>query len=399
MSDAIAAFLEGRGPLPEHLAWLTSHVELAVLARLCRGSRVRSMMAASTLVEALADIAPTPPPTPPPTPTPTPTPTLRSAVSQAEDRVLRILALEEDIARLAPWLEIGWHREGSALVDVVHDRLADIERLLARAPAIRAIADLVGRLEASRRKGRGAERGGRESVVGVTLGGELADVLPSELALLSDPDTEDLFLLRLAERRLLSLELEGESLADPRDLERRGPALVCVDTSGSMIGAAEELGKAATLAILKRILGEGRRAEVVLVGGAGSMKTLAFKSGQASVRALFDLLMSSYHGGTDFDGPLAWALERRRTTPALANADIVMISDGRGRLHPGTSSRLQAARAQRPHPLRLVFVQVDTRDLALATAKTPRTPDFSPFVALADDTVVVRADGSATPAR
>ena len=405
MIDPLAAFLEGRAALPEQLSWLATHRELDVLRRLCHGSPIRAAAAAQALAEALESTpalepapaptpapAPAPAPEPAPEPAPTPAPAPEFSFTHAQDVVLRILALEEDIARLAPWLDIGWHREGSTLAPVVHDRLAELERLLARAPAIAAIADLVGRLAASQRKGRGAERGGRESIVGVTLGGELADVLPSELALLSDPDTEDLFLMRLAERRLLSLELEGESLADPRDTERRGPALVCIDTSGSMIGLAEQLAKAATLVLLRRILGEGRRAEVVLFGGVDSQKSLAFSPGNRSMKPLFDLLMTSYHGGTDFDGPLDWALDRRRA--ALPLADIVVISDGLGRLHPSTLARLQAARAARPNPLRLVFVRIDTREPDAFAGIAEPGLKASPFVAIADEILHVRGDGS-----
>jgi len=428
MNDALVSFLAGQGPLPERFAGLTTSPELELLQRLCGRSRARASIAAQALEEALGAasaptpahaLAPTPapalapPPAPAPASAPTPTPAPASApapapaaasvssfddaFASAHDAVLRVLALEEDVARLSPWLGVGWHREGTPLVDVVHDRLADLEGLLARAPALTAIADLVGRLEAGARPGHGAERGGRSSVVGVTTGGELADALPMELALLASPDTEDLFLMRLAERRLLSLELIGEEAGDPREAVRRGPALVCVDTSGSMIGVAEELGKAAALMLLRRILGEGRRAEVALFGGEGSMKTVPFRPRQASARALFDLLMTSFHGGTDFDQAIAWALERRHE-PGLASADLVLVSDGRGRLRPDTVKRVEAARRAPTHPLRVVFVEIRPGpDGELPTSRPTR---LEPFRALADETVTVTPRGaSVTVAR
>lgn len=410
MIGALAAFLEGRGPLPERLRDIAASPELDLLCRLCRGSRARALLAAQAFAEAAT---PSPSPIPASTSTPTPaggalprdvpsapwptsTPASISpfddAFADAHDAVLRVLALEEDVARLSPWLGVGWHREGTALVDVVHDRLGELERLLARAPALANIAELVGRLEAGTRAGRGAERGGRTSIVGVTTGGELADALPMELALLASPDTEDLFLMRLTERRLLSLELIGEEAGDPREAVRRGPALVCIDTSGSMIGAAEELGKAAALVLLRRVLGEGRRAEVALFGGEGSMKALAFRPRQASAKALFDLLMTSFHGGTDFDQAIAWALERRRE-PGLAAADLVLVSDGRGRLRPSSVKLLEAARRTTPHPLRVIFVEV--REGPRGETLSVRRAHFDPFHALADEVVRVTPEGAA----
>jgi uncharacterized protein with von Willebrand factor type A (vWA) domain len=392
---ALSAYLEGRGELPEPLAFAAGP-ELELLKKLCGGRHARALVAAHALAEALFPPRPEPP-APPSAASPAPMTSadaipigsVESALEEAHGEVLRLLALEEDVARLAPWIGVGWYREGSALERVVHDRLDELERLLARAPALHRIADLVGKLEASAKRGRGAERGGRETVVGVTTGGELADVLPSELALLGTPETEDLFLMRLAERRLLSLELEGEHEGDPREPKRRGPALIAVDTSGSMIGPTEELGKAATLVLVRRILGEGRRAEVAIFGGKGSIKTLAFRPGQPSLQALFDLLMTSYHGGTDFDGPISWALSRRQE-PSMRRADVVMVSDGRGRLHPGTTRRLEAAQKARTHPLSLIFVRIGPGD----SPSGPGRARFDPFLELADEIARVSQDGT-----
>lgn len=358
---ALAAWLEGGAP-PAGLEWLVHQPELALLRRLCQGARARAAVAAAILVDELqhprlSTSPPSAPAAPPSAPLEGPAPaappsaplegltpaTLSPAsIDEAHAAVARLVALEEDVARLAPWVGVGWHRLGTALVEVVHDRLAELERLLARAPELAALAARVGRLTAAERRGRHAERGGRESVVGVTTGGELADVLPSELALLADPQTEDLFLMRLAERRLLSLALDADDPGDPRAPERRGPAIVCIDTSGSMIGEAEERAKAATLVVLRKILGQGRRAAVVLFGGEGAQRVASFQPRRADLEALFSFLMTSFHGGTDFDGAIAVALAERER--ALPGADLVIVSDGRGRLRPATTGRLRAAR-------------------------------------------------------
>ena len=47
-------------------------------------------------------------------------------------------------------------------------------------------------MEAHTRTRATREHGGRDTVTGVHVGGELAEVLPCELALLGQPETEDL---------------------------------------------------------------------------------------------------------------------------------------------------------------------------------------------------------------
>src|SRR5262247_4362543 len=70
-------------------------------------------------------------------------------------------------------------------------------------------------------------------ITSITIGNDLTHLLPGEVALLGDPDLEDLFYLKFAERRLLQYELEG------RESEGRGPIILALDESGSM---SETLG-------------------------------------------------------------------------------------------------------------------------------------------------------------
>jgi hypothetical protein len=288
----------------------------------------------------------------------------RDDLATVSEQVVRVAALEEDLEVFAPLLGVGWHRAGTTLCAVCNDRLGDLRSMLARAPELRSIADLFGKHRKSLQPGRAMERGGRTTAVGVTVGGELADVLASELALLASPDTEDLFLMRYAERRLVALEMTGDEGGEPsRPRPRRGPAIVLVDTSGSMIGRTAELGKALALAVIERLTATGRTVEVVLFGGEGSLKSMVFTKAGTSAENLFDFLMVSFHGGTDFDGPLGHALDRasgslsasapgqasrgvqRKTHERLKDADILIVTDGRARLSKATKDRVRAARA------------------------------------------------------
>ncbi|MFO0751167.1 MAG: hypothetical protein U1F43_36665, partial [Myxococcota bacterium] len=128
--------------------------------------------------------------------------------------------------------------------------------------------------------------------------------------------------------------------------------------------------------VLRRVLGSGRRARVLLFGGRGSVREIDLRPGHADARALFELLLTSFHGGTDVDGPLERALAIRRDEAAFARADLLLVSDGVARLQATTSASLRAARRS---GMRLVLALVGDRgsllgDIADETLRVPLAP-------------------------
>ena len=323
-------------------------VELDLLLRSVAGSRLKAAAAAAALLAALLDAVAADAPGAvqrheQETLESAQQWVFRAAASCALDAADAAGELVDDVARLAPWA--SWHTRGSALEAAVLERLDELAQLLARRPELEDIAEQLGRLEAAERAGRSLERGGRQTVVGVRVGGELADALACELALLADPETEPLFYARLAERRLLSLELGGDAAEVPMTTRRPGPVIACVDTSGSMRGAPERLAKAALLALARRVLGEGRRMVVLLFGGRGAYTEVALAPGRVDLPALFRLLLTSYYGGTDFDGPIARALALRLEGAGMREADLLLVTDGLCRLGPEVLAAVAQARA------------------------------------------------------
>jgi uncharacterized protein with von Willebrand factor type A (vWA) domain len=92
-----------------------------------------------------------------------------------------------------------------------------------------AVAELYGRMDKHIRFER-AKRvvGGQDEIVDITLGDDLRRVVSSELALLSDPETEDLFYAEYIAAELPIYTMVGEEHAG------RGPIVLVVDESGSM---------------------------------------------------------------------------------------------------------------------------------------------------------------------
>ena len=240
---------------------------------------------------------------------------------------------------------MGWSHAPGQLERSLLDRIQSFTQLVDQLPSLKELADQLGRMdEASRRPG--PTHGGREEVVGVHLGGEVAHALPMELALLGDPDTEDLFHQRVIERRLLSLELTGHGDDGQADGEKRGPVIACIDTSGSMEGDPEMLAKALVLSVCRALLPKGRAVHLLLFGGQGEQQEIRVRSGAGGLEVLLEFLAMAFHGGTDFDGPLIRALELLEERD-LQRADILVVTDGLCRAGNHIPDSVGAARERR----------------------------------------------------
>ncbi len=240
---------------------------------------------------------------------------------------------------------LGWDFSQGHLHQTLLFQLEKLSALLARLSTLRRIADELGRAEAFQRRARRALAGGRESVVGVRVGGDIADALVCELALLSSAETGDLFFQRFIERRLLCLELEGTTTEiTPRD-ERRGPAIACVDTSGSMQGAPEAVAKALILTVIKQLVPKGRSVQLLLFGGPGESTPLEIRRGRRGLNDLLHFLAMGFHAGTDYDTPLLRATELLQT-PEYEKADILVVTDGLCRASERIVSQVDMAKKQ-----------------------------------------------------
>jgi len=212
-------------------------------------------------------------------------------IQQAFDAVAEQGAVLDELNELLP--EMGWgfgrgHLEAALLQD-----MARFAQLLKRSSALKQIADELGRLEQSMRTRKRPPKNSRDEVVGIKMGGSLAEVLPTELALLGARETEDLFYQRYVDHRLLSLEYKG---ATPDDTPRRageGPVIACVDTSGSMAGVPETIAKALILAVMRRVLPRGRRVRLMLFGGPGEFEDRDIGRGPSAMQHYLCLLYTS----------------------------------------------------------------------------------------------------------
>jgi uncharacterized protein with von Willebrand factor type A (vWA) domain len=222
------------------------------------------------------------------------------------------------------------------------DALALGERL-ARSKLLQRLARLVGAL---RRQARGARRErvprAPAEVYGVRLGDDLARLLPSELVTLRHPVLRREFRRRFIEGRLMSYEVRGE------DHQGRGPAVICLDVSGSMAGGKGIWAKAVALTLADLARRDGRAVTVLTFSsGRGSVRRhdLVADRRSASGRQRFDrapllsFVEAPIGGGTDFAQPLAAAADLIARSRRHRRGDVVLITDGEAAL---TAPQLEA---------------------------------------------------------
>jgi len=169
------------------------------------------------------------------------------------------------------------------------------------------------------------------NIIGFEYSNEISRVFLSETALLTDPDLENLFYLRLAEKKLLSYrylqnETQQKEIEVSKSEDLTDPIIICVDTSGSMQGTPEQTAKIATFALAKIAIRQHRKC--FLISFSTDIETLDmsdFKRSNA-LELLVNFLNKSFNGGTDATPALAECL-RQLKTENYKNADVLMISD------------------------------------------------------------------------
>ncbi|EWS57197.1 VWA domain protein interacting with AAA ATPase [Methylibium sp. T29-B] len=147
--------------------------------------------------------------------------------------------------------------------------------------------------------------------------------------------------------------------------------LVCIDTSGSMRGAPEQLAKAVVLQAARTAHRERRACQLIAFGGAGELLTHELALTPAGLDALLDFIGQAFDGGTDLAAPLAHAVAAVHSA-RWQQADLLLVSDGEFGCTPATLALLDGARQR--HGLRVQGVLVgDARRWACWRSATRST--------------------------
>lgn len=164
----------------------------------------------------------------------------------------------------------------------------------------------------------------KSDIEGITVGNNLSALLPSEVALLSDPTTQDIFYRNYAEKRLQVFASASQS-AQP-DMHKDGPVIICVDESSSMSG--DPLQTAITMAYAVTIVAKRRHRQVLIVAYSDSHKMMRVDSLGRQRRQLLNFLSSISMGGNDENSMFEWLFQEiLPREEKFKTADILCISD------------------------------------------------------------------------
>ena len=178
----------------------------------------------------------------------------------------------------------------------------------------------------------------KEEICGVTLGSDLENLLPQELAMLGDSDLELLFDLKYIQKRLFCFEKHGyqaimqeaqEEIEKEKEKKKekeknQGAMIICVDTSSSMSGEPEHIAKA--IAIYLATKAQTQKRACYLINFSTSIETMEL-SGKGGLSRLISFLMMSFHGGTDVSPALHHGLNKMQSE-SFRQSDLIAISDG-----------------------------------------------------------------------
>jgi uncharacterized protein with von Willebrand factor type A (vWA) domain len=274
-------------------------------------------------------------------------------LEEAKEQYIELLGQKvEEYRRLRsilnPFSEyLGWDMSRDLWQSTSFDVLQQYDELLADEESLRRLADLLGQLREAEieleeetfartivRQEWRVDPLARAEIVGVHESQDISHLLSSEAALLSHRITETAFLKKYADSSLLTLRYEDKKLVRSEDQEmevnqrikqrEKGPFIVCVDTSQSMMGRPEEVAKVLTLGILKMAIAGNRRA--YLISFSTGVKTIDLYDIANSVDELAAFLQMSFYGGTDATLALYEALRQLKSYD-YQDADVLMISD------------------------------------------------------------------------
>jgi uncharacterized protein with von Willebrand factor type A (vWA) domain len=181
-------------------------------------------------------------------------------------------------------------------------------------------------------------------------------MLPSEALLLRHPVGKRLWRARQAEGRLLAHDTEAlvidwrpdpqgrvqddnAGAAPPSQALERGPFVLCLDTSGSMAGAPENIAKAVAIAALRQAHASGRACKLLAFGGPDEL----IERDLGNLAATLDLMAQAFDGGTDVQTPIERAIECVHQA-AWQGADLLIVSDGEFGCVRATLDKLDRAR-------------------------------------------------------
>lgn len=216
------------------------------------------------------------------------------------------------------------------------ERIRKIVRIQRDYPVIVKVANKMGRiaddegkeqLHVSQGNMYKMEHSSKSDIMGVSVGNDLNSLLPTELAQCADDDLEDVFVYKYITRKLQTFHYKSEIMQPARRLEikpakQKGPMIVCLDTSGSMVGKPEKIAHSLLVKILE--IADRQRRSCFLIAFSVSVHPIDVKKERAR---LLEFFSKTSCGDTDATRMLQTTFRLLQSNKDYMNADVLWISD------------------------------------------------------------------------
>lgn len=226
----------------------------------------------------------------------------------------------------------GWGMEPGDLKHMPMESRLELANYLCTTKNMQELARIIGRfrnLAKNRQKTKVKSK--RDEIHSITLGNNLAHVLPSELAKLKNPILKKEFYRRYNQKSLLQYDLKA-----PQS-KGQGPIVGIIDVSGSMgemngeeNGTPLRVAIATALALVDTATRQKRKAYLIFFN-SDIIKEVEF-SGKPEPEKFFEVAKIGPSGGTNYEKPLTRGLEVIQEN-SYKNADLVFITDGKAPLN------------------------------------------------------------------
>jgi uncharacterized protein with von Willebrand factor type A (vWA) domain len=275
---------------------------------------------------------------------------LREALSIAADKAVSEVEKFENVI-------VSWGLNKGDFIRLPYARKLEILKVLNGQQRFRDMTKLVGRMRGIATASRKTKlEHQRVEIHSITQGDDINHVLPQELLALRRPVLKFDFYRRLMEKQLMQYDLNH------RDTVGQGPIIALIDTSGSMRNGNRETWSKAVALGLAEIADKERRnfAYALFASKRDELITDEFLPGQRSPAKMLHLAESFIGGGTNYEQPLGWAMNKLQESK-FNKADIVMITDGEYMLDEGFSAEL--LRTKQEKQFRIYSILIGSMDL------------------------------------
>lgn len=275
---------------------------------------------------------------------------LRQVVELATDKAV---AEVEEVEQVIT----SWGLNQGEFTRLPYEKKLELLHVLRNQQNFKDMTNLVGRMRRLASASRKAKLEYRVELHSITQGADINHVLPQELLALRRPVLKLNFYRRLMEKQLFQYDL------NQLECVGQGPIIALIDTSSSMLGNREHWSKAVALGLAEIAEKERRAFSYALFASTrNDLITDDFQIGQRSPDKLIKIASEFIGGGTNFEQPLQWAMDKLQES-TFRKADIVMITDGECAVSDEFLKELQKAKEQKQCRIYSILIGSNSREL------------------------------------